>query len=92
MEDSNCKGVIGKNMTEICLNSEEFCYFSLFLNLLELSEVQSVTPAMPAQVGTKKIDEKAFFDVSVILHFCQYLTHYRLRLTPRESFLSRPKT
>lgn len=31
---------------------------------LELAEVQSVAIAPPAQVGTKKIDEKAFFDVS----------------------------
>lgn len=32
----------------------------------ELAEVQSVASAPPAQVGTKKIDEKAFFDVSSI--------------------------
>lgn len=35
--------------------------FHLFF--IELAEVQSVTPAPPAPVGTKKVDEKAFFDV-----------------------------
>lgn len=30
----------------------------------DLVDVQSVTPAPPAAVGTKKVDEKAFFDVS----------------------------
>lgn len=41
--------------------------------ITELAEVQSVAQALPAQVGTKKINEKAFFDVSthfVALHFC----------------------
>lgn len=62
MEDSNCKGFIGKHMkTNSCSYSH-----SLNSNISELSEVQSVTPAMPAQVGAKKIDEKAFFDVSMI--------------------------
>lgn len=31
--------------------------------LIDLAEVQSVANAPPAQVGTKKVDEKAFFDV-----------------------------
>lgn len=34
----------------------------------DLAEVQSVASASPVQVGTKKIDERAFFDVSFI-HF-----------------------
>lgn len=33
------------------------------MNIKELAEVQSVQSAAPAQVGTKKVDEKAFFDV-----------------------------
>lgn len=31
--------------------------------VIELAEVQSVTPAQPAQIGTKRIDEKGFFDL-----------------------------
>lgn len=34
-------------------------------NKIDLAEVQSVASAPPAQVGTKKIDERAFFDVSI---------------------------
>lgn len=41
----------------------KFTFFMFFL-CLELAEVQSVAPALAAPVGTKKIDEKAFFDVS----------------------------
>lgn len=34
---------------------------------LDLADVQSVAPAPPAPIGTKKVDEKAFFDVSFII-------------------------
>lgn len=46
---------------------------------LELAEVQSVASAPPVQVGTKKIDEKAFFDVSSLNCFTfqqKYCTLY----------------
>lgn len=33
----------------------------------ELAEVQSVTAAQPAQIGTKRVDEKGFFDVSTVI-------------------------
>lgn len=36
----------------------------LFCSHTDLAEVQSVASAPPMQVGTKKIDERAFFDVS----------------------------
>lgn len=32
--------------------------------ITDLADVQSVASAPPVQVGTKKIDERAFFDVS----------------------------
>lgn len=38
-----------------------------FVSSTDLAEVQSVASASPVQVGTKKIDERAFFDVSVLL-------------------------
>ncbi|EDW84800.1 uncharacterized protein Dwil_GK14310 [Drosophila willistoni] len=31
--------------------------------IIELAEVQSVTAAQPAQIGTKRVDEKGFFDL-----------------------------
>lgn len=37
---------------------------SHYKGLIDLAEVQSVTPAPSAAVGTKKVDERAFFDVS----------------------------
>lgn len=37
---------------------------SHYKGLIDLAEVQSVTPAPAVPVGTKKVDEKAFFDVS----------------------------
>lgn len=37
---------------------------SHYKGLIDLAEVQSVTPAAAVAVGTKKVDEKAFFDVS----------------------------
>lgn len=55
----------------ICMYTYLIFIFSLsFLqyspyNQTELAEVQSVTPAQPAQIGTKRIDEKGFFDVSI---------------------------
>lgn len=73
MEDSNCKGLIGKSGIV-----SPYLYFPHYLSIdnifidslqksVELAEVQSVASAPPAQVGTKKIDEKAFFDVSRFL-------------------------
>lgn len=66
MEDSNCKGFIGKRMRHLVqtymlmtIINQQLCCFSA-----DLAEVQSVASAPPAQVGTKKIDERAFFDVS----------------------------
>ena len=57
--DCNCKGAIGKiiKTTRIKLINQYF---------LDLAEVQSVGQAVtPFQItGSKKIDEKAFFDVS----------------------------
>lgn len=38
------------------------------IKITELSEVVSVTPAVPTQGAPKKVDEKAFFDVSL---FCE---------------------
>jgi myotubularin-related protein 5/13 len=37
---------------------------------IELADVQSVNAAPPAQVPSKKIDEKAFFDVSIYFFDC----------------------
>lgn len=37
---------------------------SHYKGLIDLAEVQSVTPGPAVPVGTKKVDEKAFFDVS----------------------------
>lgn len=37
------------------------------VRLSELAEVQSVTAAQPAQIGTKRVDEKGFFDVSTVI-------------------------
>lgn len=39
---------------------------NILLFFAELAEVQSVTAAQPAQIGTKGVDEKGFFDVSFI--------------------------
>lgn len=44
-------------------------------NILDLAEVQSVASATPMQVGTKKIDERAFFDVSSTHDFVHSLKH-----------------
>lgn len=38
---------------------------------LDLADVQSVTPAPPAPIGTKKVDERGFFDVSYVFYFRQ---------------------
>lgn len=40
----------------------------------DLAEVQSVASAPPVQVGTKKIDERAFFDVSKSHLYCSHFT------------------
>lgn len=69
MEDSNCKGFIGKKNSyqkfsiRLALN-ELIRFVVIFCFCVDLAEVQSVAAAPPAQVGTKKIDERAFFDVS----------------------------
>lgn len=34
----------------------------------DLAEVQSVTAAQPTQIGTKRVDEKGFFDVSIFFN------------------------
>lgn len=59
VEDSNCKGAIG---TELFF----FCAYITYTNcVVDLAEVQSVGLASPIQMhGSKRIDEKAFFDVS----------------------------
>lgn len=71
MEDSNCKGFIGMFLLFFRLINSiltyQIIYFSFLCWCLELAEVQSVAPALAAPVGTKKIDEKAFFDVRFIL-------------------------
>lgn len=63
MEDSNCKGFIGK-----CFKNKHLhqVYLSQ-IDSTDLAEVQSVASASPVQVGTKKIDERAFFDVSLLI-------------------------
>lgn len=52
---------------------------SHYKGLIDLAEVQSVTagPAMP--VGTKKVDEKAFFDVSWIWSLVQAKSDFNFR-------------
>lgn len=54
-------------LVNILINSLKQIYkFSKKLYCLDLADVQSVAPAPPAAIGTKKVDEKAFFDVSFI--------------------------
>lgn len=66
VEDATCKGIIGI----ICIQQFiDFICFFIDLQFItfsaDLAEVQSVTAAQATQIGTKRIDEKGFFDVSV---------------------------
>lgn len=60
-DDANARGVIG-NCFQIKIIIDIYLAYIL---QLELADVQSVIQATPATVGsaTKKIDDKAFFDV-----------------------------
>lgn len=61
MEDSTCKGHIGKFYKVVLMKRNLIFFISS-----DLAEVQIVGPpsALPSPVPSKKIDEKAFFDVS----------------------------
>lgn len=45
-------------------------FYNYVINVLfsDLAEVQSVTAAQPTQIGTKRVDEKGFFDVSIFFN------------------------
>lgn len=45
----------------------------IFFNSLELSDVVAVVPSTPTQGAPKKVDERAFFDVSQ-MHFVASLS------------------
>lgn len=68
MEDSNCKGFIGKCIGKSFENNRSHQIFTSQIHSTDLAEVQSVASASPVQVGTKKIDERAFFDVSPLTY------------------------
>jgi len=60
-DDTAPKGIIG---IIYILNSNHNLLKVPMVNFTELAEVQSVTAAQPAQIGTKGVDEKGFFDVN----------------------------
>lgn len=66
MEDSNCKGFIGTYSILITCFGKNTLQIIYIFPLTDLAEVQSVASASPVQVGTKKIDERAFFDVGFL--------------------------